>query len=340
VAAVRGSAGPFAAGLNSPPAPLDEKQRLMTPEADSLQEAPRPASRQPRCALFVANRKSRRGADNAEAAATAMERGGIRLLREECLDPAALCATIRRMAPSVDMVVLGGGDGTMNAAAPALIETGLPLGILPLGTANDLARTLGIPLDPEEAARVVLRGQVRRIDLGEVNGHPYFNVASIGLSVAVTRELTREVKRRWGRLGYALATCRALWRMRPFSAQIRHGGTVHKVHTLQIAVGNGRYYGGGMAIADDAEIDDGRLNLYSLEFKSLWKLALVYPAFRSGRHGIWQEVRTASFEEAEIRTRRPREVNTDGELTTRTPARFRILRQAVSVLAPVTGGEE
>jgi diacylglycerol kinase family enzyme len=95
-----------------------------------------------------------------------------------------------------------------------------------------------------------------------------------------------------------------------------------------------------MAIAEDAEIDDGRLNLYSLEFESLWKLALVYPAFRSGRHGMWQEVRTASFAEAEIRTRRLREVNTDGELTTRTPARFRILRQAVSVLAPAAGSEE
>jgi YegS/Rv2252/BmrU family lipid kinase len=316
------------------------EKHLMSSEADSLQEAPTPAPQQPPRALFVANRKSRRGADDAEAAATAMERGGIRLLREECLDPAALCATIRRMAPSVDMVVLGGGDGTMNAAAPALIETGLPLGILPLGTANDLARTLGIPLDPEEAARVVLRGQVRRIDLGEVNGHPFFNVASIGLSVAVTRKLTQEVKRRWGRLGYAVATCQALWQMRPFSAQIQYDGTVHKVHTLQIAVGNGRYYGGGMAIAEDAEIDDGRLNLYSLEFESLWKLALVYPAFRSGRHGMWQEVRTARFAEAEIRTRRPREVNTDGELTTRTPAHFRILRQAVSVLAPAAGSEE
>jgi YegS/Rv2252/BmrU family lipid kinase len=287
-----------------------------------------------RRALLVVNGKSRRGADGADAAVEVLEGGGIQILRETCTDAPSLRAAIRQAASSVDMVVLGGGDGTINSAAPALIETGLPLGILPLGTANDLARTLGIPTDPAEAARVVLGGRERRIDLGEVNGQPFFNVASIGLSVAVTRELTRDLKRRWGRLGYALATGRALWKMRPFRAEIRHSDSVEKVRTLQIAVGNGRYYGGGMAVEEGAEIDDGRLDLYSLEFESLWKLALVYPAFRSGRHGLWREVRTASFTEAEIRTRRPRAVNTDGELTTWTPARFRVLRGAVRVMAP------
>ncbi|WP_338664046.1 lipid kinase [Pararoseomonas sp. SCSIO 73927] len=291
-----------------------------------------------RRALFVANEKSRRGPEGADAAAAALERGGIRLVREPCTDAEGLRAAIRRMAGSVDMVVLGGGDGTMNSAAPALIETGLPLGLLPLGTANDLARTLGIPLELEEAVRVVIEGVPRRIDLGEVNGHPFFNVASVGLSVAVTRELTGEVKRRWGRLGYALATCRALWKMRPFRAVIQHDGEAHRVRTLQVAVGNGRFYGGGMTIDEAAAIDDGRLNLYSLEFEGVWKLAMIYPAFRSGRHGLWQEVRTASSQEIEIRTRRPRPVNTDGELTTRTPARFRVLPGAVSVLVPPPGG--
>jgi YegS/Rv2252/BmrU family lipid kinase len=290
-----------------------------------------------RRALFAVNGRSRQGRDAAEAAVAALERGGLHLVQEDCEDPDRLRAAIRRLAREIDLVVLGGGDGTLNAAAPALRDTGLPLGILPLGTANDLARTLEIPPDLDAAVQVILAGRIRRIDLGEVNGHPFFNVASIGLSVAVARQLTRDLKRRWGRLGYAIATCRALLNARPFSVEIQHGEVRHHGRSLQVAVGNGRYYGGGLAVEENARIDDGELNLYSMEFQRLWKLALVYPAFRYGRHGMWEQVRTATCEEVEIRTRRPRPVNADGELVTHTPARFRVLPGAVAVFAPAPG---
>jgi YegS/Rv2252/BmrU family lipid kinase len=296
-----------------------------------------PAHSRYRRALLIINENSRQGQEGGQAAVEVLERSGVQLRHEICIGPDSLADTIRRTAEQVDLVVLGGGDGTLSSAAPALLETGLPLGILPLGTANDLARTLGIPLDMAGAAQVIVEGKLRRIDLGEVNGKPFFNVASMGLSVGMTRELTHDVKQRWGKLGYAVATFRALWHMRPFSAAIRSGDEVQKVRTLQISIGNGRYYGGGMAVEEGAEIDDGRLNLYSLEFDHLWKLALVYPAFRKGRHGMWKEVRTMSCSEVEIRTGRPKKINTDGEITTETPAQFRVLRQAVSVFAPDAG---
>jgi YegS/Rv2252/BmrU family lipid kinase len=286
---------------------------------------------------LVINENSRQGQDDGQAAVEVLERGGIQLQREDCGRPEDLADTIRGAADKVDFVVLGGGDGTLSSAAPALIETGLPLGILPLGTANDLARTLGLPLDVASAAQVIVEGKLRRIDLGEVNGKPFFNVASMGLSVGMTRELTHDVKQRWGKLGYAVATLRALWHTRPFLAAIRSGNEVHKVRTLQISIGNGRYYGGGMAVEEGAEIDDGRLNLYSMEFDHLWKLALVYPAFRKGRHGMWKEVRTMSCSEVEIRTGHPKKINTDGEITTATPATFRVLKKAVSVFTPAVG---
>jgi diacylglycerol kinase family enzyme len=94
-----------------------------------------------------------------------------------------------------------------------------------------------------------------------------------------------------------------------------------------------------MEVEEGAEIDDGRLNLYSMEFAHLWKLALVYPAFRKGRHGMWKDVRTVRCSEVEIRTGRPRMINTDGEITTQTPAQFRVLRKAVSVFAPAAGAD-
>jgi len=287
-----------------------------------------------RPALLIVNARSRRGADAADAVTGALERAGVPVLHRDCTEAGELPGLIRELASQVDRVVIGGGDGTLSAAAPGLIGTGLPLGIIPLGTANDLARTLGIPLDPEAAVQVIAAGQVRRIDLGEVNGHPFFNVASIGFGVDLTRALTRDSKRRWGALGYIFAGLRALDRLKPFSAEIVEGGTTRRSRTVHVAVGNGRHYGGGMTISESASIDDGRLDLYSLEVRSLRRLLLLAPALRNGRHQAWEEIHTLSGDEIELCTRRPRSVNTDGEITTRTPAHFRVLRGALGVYVP------
>ena len=109
------------------------------------------------------------------------------------------------------------------------------------------------------------RGHTKRIDLGVVNGKHFFNAASIGLSVEVAQKLTRGAKGRWGWFAYLAAAAGVLRHARPFRAEIRGGGEVHQVRTVQITVGNGRHYGGGLTVADDAAIDDGRLDLYSLE---------------------------------------------------------------------------
>ena len=285
-------------------------------------------------ALLIVNPHSRRGTDAAGVVEGALERAGVPVLRRDCAEAGKLPGLIRELAGQVDRVVIGGGDGTLNAAASGLVGTGLPLGIIPLGTANDLARTLGIPIDPEEAAQVIAAGRLHRIDLGEVNGHPFFNVASIGFGVDLTRALTRDSKRRWGALGYVVAALRAIERLKPFSVEIIENDATHRSRTVHIAVGNGRHYGGGMTISEHARIDDGRLDLYSLEVESFWRLLLMAPALRSGRHGAWAEIRTLSGHEFELRTRRPRSVNTDGEITTRTPARFRVLRGALDLYVP------
>jgi hypothetical protein len=168
-----------------------------------------------------------------------------------------------------------GGDGTLNACASALVETGLPLGILPLGTGNDLARTLAIPTALEAAADVIVAGRQMHIDVGEVNGVPFLNVASIGMSVQLAEELTADVKRRFGALGYLVAAMRTLRKARSFRASIASpAGQVH-VRTLQIAVGNGRHYGAGMTVAAHARIDDQLLDLYSIETSRIWRIALM-----------------------------------------------------------------
>ncbi len=303
------------------------------PAPDSRQDPDTPDVPRRR-ALLIVNTKARQGQRALDDIRAECEQAGISLRQAESGGREDLADLVRSHAGDVDMVIIGGGDGTLNAAAPALADTGLPLAILPLGTANDLARTLGIPLDPKEAARLAVHGRVRRIDLGEVNGVPFFNVASIGLSVELARELTREMKRRWGTLGYGVAAVRVLRRMAPFHADVHIGGEVHHVKSVQIGVGNGRHYGGGMTVQENAAVDDGQLDAYSIDVRGWWEWPLLYPAFRQGRHGVWESVHTWYGQDVEIVTRRPMPVNTDGDITTHTPARFHVRPGAVAVICP------
>ena len=285
-------------------------------------------------ALLLVNRHARHGQNRITEAIKQLKKLGFDLQEESMDNPQQLPELIRRYQNRVDLVIIGGGDGTLNAAADALVETQLPLGILPLGTANDLARTLGIPDSLPEACKIIAQGQLRRIDLGWVNGKHFFNVASMGLSVQITERLTKETKRRWGVFAYAITALQALWKARPFRAEIRIEGESIRVKTVQIAVGNGRYYGGGMAVAHDATIDDRRLDLYSLELKHWWQIIALLPAMRGGRHTDFRGVRALRGQKIQVYTNKPRPINTDGEITTHTPADFRVIPQALAVLVP------
>lgn len=287
-----------------------------------------------RRALLVVNPRARRGGAPRDALAGTLRRGGLDLIDVEPRQGRAIGDIIHEYASQCDCVVIGGGDGSLNAAAPALVETGLPLGVLPLGTANDFARTVGIPLDPLRAAEFIVGAEPRGIDLGEVNGHLFFNVASIGFSAELARELTATAKRRWGTLGYGIAAARLLSRSRLFSAEFDHDGITETIRTLQISVGNGRHYGGGMTVEATATADDGKLDFYSLEVDHWWRLLRLLPSLRRGTQGQWDDVRAFRTTEVVIRTKRPRPVNTDGELATSTPAHFRIRPQAIRVFAP------
>jgi YegS/Rv2252/BmrU family lipid kinase len=284
--------------------------------------------------LLLHNAKARQGAGALEPVCARLEAGGFAITVEPFENLPEIARDIARLHESADAIVVCGGDGSISSAAPAVMDSGLPLGIIPAGTANDLARTLSIPLDFAAAADLIVAGQTRRIDVGMVNGHAFFNVASIGLSSELAEKLDPELKKRFGRLGYAVAALRTLATARRFSARIVEKGGGTRVMTYQIAVGNGRLYGGGNVVAENAAIDDGRLDLYSLEMSNLWKAVLMARAFRTGTHGAWKEVRTARCVEFDVETRRPMPVNTDGEIVTATPAHFRVLPAAITVFAP------
>ncbi|MBD2537889.1 lipid kinase [Coleofasciculus sp. FACHB-SPT36] len=287
-----------------------------------------------RRALLLLNRHARRGKEGLSEAVAKLQELGFDLQEESTQKPQQIPEIIRRYRDRVDLVIIGGGDGTLNAAAEGLIDTQLPLGILPLGTANDLARTLSIPVSLPEACEVIATGQKQRIDLGWVNGKHFFNVASLGLSVQITQQLTKEIKQRWGVLAYAVTAIQVIGRSRPFLAKIRLNGESIQVRTVQIAVGNGRYYGGGMTVADDATIDDQRLDVYSLEVQNAWQIVRLLPSMLKGKQAEWPEVRSLQGREIEVSTLKPLPINTDGEITTYTPAKFRLIPEAISVLVP------
>ncbi|MBD1926657.1 lipid kinase [Trichocoleus sp. FACHB-90] len=287
-----------------------------------------------RRALLLVNRHARRGKEALSQAFSKLQELGIDLQEESTEKPKQLPDIIRRWSDRVDLVIVGGGDGTLNAAVDGIVDTQLPLGILPLGTANDLARTLAIPQALDEACQVIANGKQQRIDLGWVNGKHFFNVASLGLSVQITKQLTKEIKQRWGVLAYAVTAIRVVGRSRPFLAEIRSNGESIKVKTVQIAVGNGRYYGGGMTIAEDAAINDQRLDLYSLEIERAWEIIPLLPAMKQGQQADLPGVRTLQSQEIEVYTNKRRPINTDGEITTYTPAKFRLIPEALSIFVP------
>lgn len=284
--------------------------------------------------LLLINHHSRRGRETLDQVVKELKTLNFEVFEESTEKPQQLSRIIRSYRDRVDLVIVGGGDGTLNAAIEGLLDTQLPLGIIPLGTANDLARTLGIPQSIPQACQIIAVGYSQRIDVGRVNHKHFFNVASLGLSVQITKQLDKKLKRRWGVLAYAVTAMRVIWQARPFHAQIRLGDKSISVKTVQIAVGNGRYYGGGMTVADDAAINDQRLDLYSLECQHWWQLLLWLPAMRLGTHSGWDGIRTLEGQEFMVSTRKPLPINADGEIVTQTPAKFRLVPKALAVFVP------
>lgn len=248
-----------------------------------------------------------------------------------------LSEKILRYRDEVDCVIVGGGDGSLNAVAAALIETSLPLGILPLGTANDLARTLQIEADPLAACDVILNGTPHRIDVGRVNNHCFFNVAHIGLAVHVAHHISSDSKQKLGILAYGASFLRALRSMRAFRAQVECDGHTNVFRSIQLSIGNGRHFGGGMTVEEAARIDDGLFsvcNVRPLGWFDMLRAVRRFSELRAGRFASDDPVLLEKGREIVVRTRRPMTISADGEMLSTTPARFELLAQAITVFVP------
>jgi diacylglycerol kinase family enzyme len=232
-------------------------------------------------ALLLLNEKSRRGAESAAEVRERLTRCGFELLT----DPNA----------SVDTVIAAGGDGTIIRAVPVAMEKGVPLGLIPLGTFNDLARTLNVPAEIAGACEVISGGTTRAIDVGRVNGTYFVNESSIGLSTRIARRQT----------------------FRP----------------IQLTVANSHHFGGFIEV-DDAAIDDGRLDLYAIEVRNVLEAIPLSAEIAAHRLGDGPHVQRRTADRFTVATRRPHHVTADGEPAGFTPATFEVLPRAVRVFVP------
>lgn len=233
-----------------------------------------------------------------------------------------------------DAVAVAGGDGTLNPLISVLIERQLPLLVLPAGTANDFARSLCMPEKPEELAGLLTGGEIAAIDVGYANGKPFLNAASIGMTNTISRLQTEERKGKLGVLSYAVSAFEAGRTAEPFIARFEGGKARKDMRCIQLLVGNGRYYGGGMTVHADATLTDGLLHLYAAVPRSLFGMAALLPFLRFGQTELAPEVFCDEGKEISITTSPPRHVFADGEELTETPVRFRVKRGALQAIVP------
>ncbi len=289
---------------------------------------------------MVVNTGARRGAEAYELAVEALVRAGVPVVTKEAVsDGGDLRPTLERViGEDHDLVVVGGGDGTVGCAADLAAHTDVTLGILPLGTANDLARTLELPSDLAEACATVSQGKVVDIDLGRVDGRAFLNVASVGLSVGVTEAITPGLKRRLGPLAYPVATLLAYRRHRPFRARLEFPDGDHEAveldDLLQVAVGNGRHYGGGNAVSPTAGIDDHLLDIYAIVRGRLHEHVSIARLLKDGSLVHHDRVHHLTTRRVRLVTEPPQHVNLDGEIAATTPSLVEIERNALHVVVP------
>ncbi|MEX2105938.1 MAG: YegS/Rv2252/BmrU family lipid kinase [Solirubrobacterales bacterium] len=232
-----------------------------------------------------------------------------------------------------EVPVVMSGDGLLGAIGGAMAGAETPLGLVPCGRGNDLARVLGIPDEPEAAVAAILGGHSRRIDVGEVNGKRFLGIVSVGFDSEASR-IANETHFLRGSLVYAYAAIRTLLRWKPARFTIRVDEERVRLTGYSVSVANSRAYGGGMFIAPNAELDDGEFDIVSVGEVSKLRFVGNLPKVFKGTHVEKDEVRVFRAPRLELTASRPFPVYADGEHLTDLPASLRVLPQALSVLVP------
>jgi diacylglycerol kinase (ATP) len=218
-------------------------------------------------------------------------------------------------ADGADVVAAVGGDGTLNEVINGLDGYDTPLGVVPLGTANDFARQAGIPADADHAMDVILLRKPVRIDTASLNGRRFLNVSTGGIGAEATAETPSQVKQAIGQLAYAISGLRKLAAFEPNHGVFRGGGYVLECDFLMFAVGSAMSTGGGTLVTPHASTTDGLLDLCVVERMGRREFARTVMRLRRGEHVGEEGVHYVRLPELTIEGHKPISVNVDGEVS-------------------------
>src|SRR6478672_246763 len=257
-----------------------------------------------------------------------------RLVLTKGLDHA--CEEARRAAGEGGIPVVMSGDGLVGQIGGVLAGREVPLGVIPGGRGNDFARVGGIPTEVRAAAELLVAGHTRAVDVGEVNGRRFLCIASCGFDSDANR-IANEARLVKGNLVYAYAALRAMAAWKPARFEVTLDGERREFTGYAVAAANNKAYGGGMFLAPDAELDDGKLDVvWTSDVSTLHFLANLPKVFK-GRHVENPEVTVLRGSEVEIKADRPFAMYADGDHVADLPATVRVLPRALDVIAPPDG---
>jgi diacylglycerol kinase (ATP) len=238
------------------------------------------------------------------------------------------------------LIIAAGGDGTLNEVINGVGENlgDAAVGLIPLGTGNDFARTIGVPPDIEQALELIRARETRPVDLVRVTSDEvrYFvNVSAGGFSGLVNEKLTPQMKKTWGPLAYLRSAAAALPELRAYQTTLAFDNAESlRIELYNVVVANGRYVAGGMLIAPDASIDDGLLDIVLIPKRPAAELAVLAAQVALGTHLTSDAIVFRRAAKLTVNSKPGMWFNVDGELVGNEPARFEILPGALRFVAP------
>jgi YegS/Rv2252/BmrU family lipid kinase len=238
-----------------------------------------------------------------------------------------------RGAAAGEIPVVMSGDGMIGQIGGVLAGGEVPMGVIPGGRGNDLARVLGIPTEIPGAVDVLATGSTRAIDVGEVNGSRFLGIASCGFDSDANR-IANDARFVKGNLVYLYAALRALAAWKPARFEVVLDGDPRRFTGYSVAAANNKAFGGGMFIAPEAELDDGKLDVVWVAQVAKLRFLANLPKVFKGRHVDNEEVTVLRAAEVAISADRPFAVYADGDHLADLPATIRLLPRALTVVAP------